>query len=69
MNENRNLLLAILLSAVVIFGWQYFVAAPQMKTEHAKQAQLAQQEKAQPRQAAAAGCGAGASSPLWVSGP
>ncbi|HVT24499.1 MAG TPA: membrane protein insertase YidC [Rhizomicrobium sp.] len=49
MNENRNLLLAILLSAVVIFGWQYFVAAPQMKTEHAKQAQLAQQEKAQPR--------------------
>ena len=48
MNENRNLLLAILLSAAVIFGWQYFVAAPQMKAERAKQATLAQPEKKTP---------------------
>ncbi|SRR5579885_424621 len=33
MSENRNLLLAIILSAAVIFGWEYFVAMPQMKTQ------------------------------------
>jgi YidC/Oxa1 family membrane protein insertase len=40
MNENRNLLLAIVLSAAVLAGWQYFVAGPQMKAEQAKQAAL-----------------------------
>jgi hypothetical protein len=29
--ENKNLLLAIALSAAVMFGWKYFVAGPQMK--------------------------------------
>ena len=38
MNENRNLILAIALSAAVLFGWQYFVAGPQMKSEQAAQA-------------------------------
>src|SRR5581483_2476428 len=33
MSENRNLLLAIVLSAAVIFGWEYFVAMPQMKAQ------------------------------------
>ncbi|HEY4199211.1 MAG TPA: membrane protein insertase YidC [Devosiaceae bacterium] len=32
MNENnRNVILAIVLSVVVLFGWQYFVAGPQMQ--------------------------------------
>ena len=31
MSENRNLLLAVLLSAAVLFGWQYFVAMPQIE--------------------------------------
>ncbi len=34
MNDNRNLILAIVLSAAVLFGWQYFVGMPQMKADH-----------------------------------
>jgi YidC/Oxa1 family membrane protein insertase len=45
MNENRNLLLAVLLSAAVLFGWEYFVAKPQAEKERAAQAQLAHPEK------------------------
>jgi hypothetical protein len=34
MNENnRNLLLAVLLAAAVLLGWEYFVAMPQMQTQ------------------------------------
>jgi len=47
MGENRNLIIAIALSMVVIFGWQYFIARPQMNAEKAQQAHLAQQEKNQ----------------------
>ncbi|MBI3675973.1 MAG: membrane protein insertase YidC [Proteobacteria bacterium] len=47
MNENRNLLLAVLLSAAVLFGWQYFVARPQMEAERQHQAALSHQEKKQ----------------------
>jgi YidC/Oxa1 family membrane protein insertase len=39
-NTNRNLILAVVLSAAVLFGWQYFVAAPAMKAEQARQAAL-----------------------------
>ncbi|HUJ04098.1 MAG TPA: membrane protein insertase YidC [Rhizomicrobium sp.] len=40
MNEsNRNLILAIVLSAAVLFGWQYFVASPQMNAERAQHAE------------------------------
>lgn len=48
MGENRNLLVAFLLSAIVIFGWEYFVAMPQMKDQQHKQATLAHQEKKNP---------------------
>jgi len=45
MNEtNRNLILAVVLSAAVLFGWQYFVAAPAMKAEQARQALLHKEE-------------------------
>jgi len=44
-NPNRNLMLAIALSAAVLFGWQYFVAMPAMKADQAKQALLAKQHK------------------------
>src|SRR6185312_6467461 len=45
MNEsNRNLILAVVLSAAVLFGWQYFVAAPAMKAEQARQAVLHKEE-------------------------
>jgi YidC/Oxa1 family membrane protein insertase len=50
MNENRNLLLAVLLSAAVLFGWEYFIARPQLQSQQAIQAQqalLTHQEKKQ----------------------
>jgi YidC/Oxa1 family membrane protein insertase len=49
MNGNRNnMFLAIALSAMVIFAWQYFVVTPQMKADQARQAELAKQAKKQP---------------------
>ena len=35
MPENRNLILAIVLSAAFLFGWEYFVASPKMQAEKA----------------------------------
>ena len=53
MNDTRNIVLAIVLSIVVLFGWQYFVAGPAAERA-AKQAQLAQQQQqAQQTKAAA----------------
>jgi YidC/Oxa1 family membrane protein insertase len=44
-SENRNTILAIVLSLIVLLGWQYFVAAPQLERQ---QAELqAQQETVQ----------------------
>jgi YidC/Oxa1 family membrane protein insertase len=31
MTDNRNLILAVILSVAVVFGWQYFVAGPQLE--------------------------------------
>src|SRR5262245_45471738 len=36
MNEQRNLFLAIVLMMAVLFGWQYFVAGPQLQEQQAK---------------------------------
>ena len=47
MDNNRNLILAIVLSAAVLFGWQYFVAGPQMKAEQQKQHELAMEKGAE----------------------
>ncbi|MBV9569719.1 MAG: membrane protein insertase YidC [Alphaproteobacteria bacterium] len=44
MDNNRNFFVAILLCAAVIFGWQYFVAGPQMAKEKAHQTLLAKQK-------------------------
>jgi len=38
MNDNRNLFAAIVLSALVLLGWQFFVAKPQMDLQKQKQA-------------------------------
>ena len=46
MNEtNRNMIIAIVLSVVVIFGWQFFVAGPQMERA-ARQQQIAAEQAA-----------------------
>jgi len=47
MNENRNLVIAIILSATVLLGWEYFIAQPQMQAERARQAFI-HKESAQP---------------------
>lgn len=40
MENNRNIILAIVLSMVVLFGWQFFVAGPQLQRQQ-EQAQVA----------------------------
>ncbi len=55
MNNNKNVLLAIMLAAATLFVWQYFVATPAMKAEQARQAALSHQAKPQARNAQAPG--------------
>ena len=56
MSGNRNnMFLAIALSAMVIFAWQYFVVTPQLKADQARQAELAKQAKKQPQGAQPSG--------------
>jgi YidC/Oxa1 family membrane protein insertase len=46
MDNNKNFLLAMVLSLVVLGGWEFFVAKPQqLQANHAAQVLLAQQEK------------------------
>jgi len=52
-NDTRNIVLAIVLSIAVLFGWQYFVAGP-AADRAAKQAQIAQEQVTARQQAAAA---------------
>jgi YidC/Oxa1 family membrane protein insertase len=54
MNNQKNVLLAIALSAAVLFLWQYFVATPSMKAEQARQTELAKQTATKPKPAPAA---------------
>src|SRR5436190_13172160 len=41
MNDHKNTILAVILSGMVLIGWQYFFVVPQMEKQ--KQAQQAQQ--------------------------
>ncbi|MFJ5368513.1 membrane protein insertase YidC [Bosea sp. CER48] len=52
--DNRNLLLAIVMSVVVLLGWQFFYGVPQME----KQKQIAQQNQQAQSQQAPAGSSA-----------
>ena len=46
MNDtNRNMIIAIVLSVVVLFGWQFFIAGPQMQRAQ-QQAEIAAQQTA-----------------------
>ena len=44
--ENRNLILAVALSMIVLFGWQLMVIQPEIDEEQAKQALLIEQQAA-----------------------
>src|ERR1700683_2057295 len=46
MTENRNTILAVILSGLVLLGWQYFFNLPQLEKQRA--AQQAQSEMAKP---------------------
>ena len=43
MTDNRNTILAVILSGLVLLGWQYFFNIPQMEKQRA--AQVAQQSQ------------------------
>ncbi len=43
MTDNRNIILAIVLSMIVLFGWQFFVAGPQLERAQ-QQAQIAAEQ-------------------------
>ena len=46
MTDNRNTILAVILSGLVLIGWQYFFNLPQMEKQRA--AEQAQSELAKP---------------------
>jgi YidC/Oxa1 family membrane protein insertase len=50
--DNRNMILAIVLSMIVLFGWQFFIAGPQLEQAQ-RQAELQAQQQAQADQALA----------------
>jgi len=51
MNDQKNTLIAIVLSALVLIGWQYFVGMPQMEKQR-QEAQLKAQQQQQTQQQA-----------------
>ena len=53
--RNQNLILAVILSAAVLFGWEYFVAKPQMEGSARRRPLSCRREKQCGRAAAAAG--------------
>ena len=46
MGNNKNTIVAVVLSLLVVVGWQYFIGYPQMERER-QQAALKQQEQSQ----------------------
>ncbi|MES2196782.1 MAG: membrane protein insertase YidC [Pseudomonadota bacterium] len=46
MTDNRNTILAVILSGLVLIGWQYFFNMPQMEKQRAQQAQMEQAKQA-----------------------
>jgi len=50
MNDQKNMILAIVLSAIVLIGWQYFVGLPQMEKQKQEALLKQQQQKTQVQQ-------------------
>src|SRR4249920_2006166 len=62
MTDNRNTILAVILSGLVLLGWQYFFNIPQMEKQRAAQ-QAAQSEIVKPAPDAGAAQNGAAPSP------
>jgi YidC/Oxa1 family membrane protein insertase len=45
-SDNRNVILAVVLSMIVLFGWQFFIAGPQLEQAQ-RQAEIAAQQQAE----------------------
>jgi YidC/Oxa1 family membrane protein insertase len=52
MTDNRNTIIAIILSGLVLIAWQFFYNVPQMERQRAQQAQQAELAKKSPQPAA-----------------
>src|ERR1700733_10011527 len=65
MTDNRNTILAVILSGLVLIAWQYFYNIPQMERQRAEQAQAELQKKS----AAAAPQPAAGASPSTAAQP
>ncbi|MBV8835746.1 MAG: membrane protein insertase YidC, partial [Alphaproteobacteria bacterium] len=48
MNDQKNMILAIVLSAIVLFGWNYFFGIPQMQKQREQQQQQQTQQTTPP---------------------
>jgi YidC/Oxa1 family membrane protein insertase len=59
MTDNKNFILAIILSSLIIFAWQYFYAAPQIDKQKRVQEQTQQTEQGQPAPAQTQGASPG----------
>jgi len=64
MNDQRNTIIAVVLSALVLIGWQYFVGLPQL----GKQKQIAQQQTEQSQPAPPSASGTGPAQPAGAPG-
>jgi YidC/Oxa1 family membrane protein insertase len=53
MTDNRNTILAVVLSGIVLVGWQYFINFPQMEKQRAAQQAAQSQQQAAPGQSPA----------------
>ncbi len=63
MGDNRNFLIAILLSVLLFVGWQHFVVTPRMEAEKARQQAISEQQGQPAGTAATPGAGEGARLP------
>ncbi|MGD9768771.1 MAG: membrane protein insertase YidC [Pseudolabrys sp.] len=52
MTDQKNTIIAVVLSALVLIGWQYFVGVPQLEKQKQEQAQQQAQKQPQPGQPA-----------------
>ena len=52
MTDNRNTILAVILSGLVLIAWQYFYNMPQMERQRAVQQAQSELAKTQPQQQA-----------------
>jgi len=52
MSDQKNTIIAVVLSALVLIGWQYFVGVPQLEKQRQEQAQQQAQKQPQPGQPA-----------------